>query len=174
MPFQKLYLPYTSASTPGSGLPLWRNRKSGFFQEKSLDTLEIADKGLWRDQRWLRIQTVEKEERLMDIRSGTLCHFAPFFWKSLMGQFSVSLSLCLSSCVSLLNYISSSHLKEIATEFLYEVCFLGRSECSRASVIAVTFTTSILERKKYRKMVQAEGRKVENFYGLIFSSLFYF
>lgn len=33
MHFQKLYLPYTSASTPGSGLPLWRNRKSGFFQE---------------------------------------------------------------------------------------------------------------------------------------------
>ena len=55
-----------------------------------------------------------------------------------------------------------------------KVAFLEDLGFFRARAPAVTFTTSILERKKHRKLVQAEGRKLESFSGLIFSSLFYF
>ena len=55
-----------------------------------------------------------------------------------------------------------------------KVAFLEDLGFFRASAPAITFTTSILERKKHRKLVQAEGRKLESFSGLIFSSLFYF
>lgn len=55
-----------------------------------------------------------------------------------------------------------------------KVAFLEDLGFFRASAPAITFITSILERKKPRKLVQAEGRKLESFSGLIFSSLFYF
>lgn len=60
-----------------------------------------------------------------------------------------------------------------AIEFLQEGCFLGRTGLFRASATAVTFTTSILERKKHGKLGQAEGRKLGSFSGLIFSSVLF-
>lgn len=83
-----------------------------------------------------------------------------------MGQFFLCISPPTSGC-------SNLPRGEKAAEFLHEVCFLGRPGLFRASATAVTFTTSILERKKHRKLVQAEGRKLGSFSGLIFSSVLF-
>lgn len=85
-------------------------------------------------------------------------------------QFSLSLSPPNSSPFSI---SSPTPRGKGAAEFLHEGCFLGRPGLFRASATAITFTTSILERKKHRKLVQAEGRKVGNFSSLIFSSVLF-
>lgn len=96
-------------------------------RQRSLDTLERASKGLWRNQWWFRRQRVEKEQGLMEIRSRTLGHLVTFSWKSLMERF----YLCLSPNLWSLQLPR----KERLAEFLHESCFLGRpwlfqSQCS--------------------------------------------
>lgn len=87
---------------------------------------------------------MEKEEGLLEIRSGTLS-FGPILLKGSDGAILSSLSLSLSLPLTLTFQPPPTPIEERAAEFLPEGSFLGRPGLFRASATAVTFTTLIWE-----------------------------
>lgn len=128
-------------------------------RQRSLDTLDTTSKDLWRNQRWT--DSGKRAETHGDKICVTWSHSPESHWWG--------------NSVSVFSPTSGSSNSPEERELQnssFEGCFLGRPRLFRASATALTFTISILERKKHNKLVQAEGRKLKSFSG--FSSLFYF